>query len=272
MAKNVVNTLSYYRDQAKAHGLSPTVTMPDRYVVEAEVDAIIRFLTNLSNRDDFFNILEIGCGNGHLASIIHATFGDRFRYTGVDLTPEMIELARMRGLPYEFKEGSILKLDVQARSVDIVISDRVIINVLDGDGQFEVFRELARVTRPNARLILIEGFKSGLANLNRARAEFLMEPIPEPEVNNWFTEERWSKFLSAGFTELNGKDIEGLAPRNFLSSHYFMTRFVHDALRPEGGAVRNTEFARFFSQALPPVGDYAPLRIAYLARASAARD
>ena len=68
------------------------------------------------------------------------------------------------------------------------------------------------------------------------------------------------------FEELPPDELEGLEPWNFLSSHYFMTRFFHDAIRPKDGAVRNTEFARFFAQALPPVGDYAPLRIKYLRR------
>ena len=53
---------------------------------------------------------------------------------------------------------------------------------------------------------------------------------------------------------------------NFLSTHYFVTRVVHDLLRPEGGAVRNTHFAKFLSSVLPNYGDYAPVNLHLLQR------
>jgi ubiquinone/menaquinone biosynthesis C-methylase UbiE len=266
MAEKSVDTVGYYRSQAQSSGLAPTATMPDAHVVEAEIDAILRFLHKMADQSQFTRVLEIGCGNGYLASVIHRTFGNRFHYEGIDLTPDMVKLAKSRDLPYRFSEGSILSLDLAAESVDLVISDRVVINVLDPEGQYKAFKELARVTRKGGRLMFIEGFKQGLENLNLARSQFVMDPIPEPEVNNWFTQERWLRCLSAGFREFDETESGGLAPWNFLSSHYFMTRFVHDAIRPPGGAVRNTEFAKFFARALPPVGDYSPLRIAYLER------
>src|SRR5205807_7795675 len=128
------------------------------------------------------------------------------------------------------------------------------------------FVELARVLRAGGTMMLIEGFKEGLANLNLARAEFALGEIPEPTVNNWFTEERWLKAIKGKYVEFSATESAQLAPQNFLSSHYFMTRFVHDAIRPENGKIRNTEFAKFFAQALPPIGDYSPLRIKYLRR------
>jgi ubiquinone/menaquinone biosynthesis C-methylase UbiE len=258
--------IAYYKMQAATNGMAATVTMPDEFVVEAEVNAILAFLRNAAPRADMKNLLEIGCGNGYLAAQIHAEFGDRFLYRGIDLTPEMIQLAASRALPFKFVEGSILQLPWETDTVDLVISDRVIINVLDVEQQRKAFSELARVMRKGALALLIEGFKEGLANLNHARADFLLSAIPEPAVNNWFTAERWQTFLDVGFKELTGAECEGLAPSNFLSTHYFMSRFVHDALKPPGGAVRNTEFTKFFAQALPPVGDYSPLRIRYLQR------
>lgn len=256
----------YYRDQAAQSGLAATTTMPDEIVIESEVAAILRFADKAARESGIHRVLEVGCGNGHLAAEIDKAFGARFQYRGIDLTPEMIALARSRSLPCDFREGSILALDLEDGSIDLVISERVVINILDPEAQVAAIRELARVTRRGALLVLIEGFKEGLANLNRARADFLLDPIPEPSVNNWFTEERWARMLDAGFSELSDAELDGLAPTNFLSSHYFMTRFVHDAIRPEGGKVRNTEFARFFAHALPPVGDYSPLRIKYLRR------
>lgn len=75
-------------------------------------------------------------------------------------------------------------------SFDVVVSERVIINLLDPAQQVAAFGEVARVLCPGGLFTAVEGFKSGLENLNRARADFLLAPIPEPAVNNWFTQER----------------------------------------------------------------------------------
>ena len=48
---------------------------------------------------------------------------------------------------------------------------------------------------------------------------------------------------------------------NYLSTHYFVSRVVHELVRPRDGSIRNTEFVKFLDSALPPaIGDYAPLR------------
>ena len=258
--------IDYYRRQAQEHEASPQSTMPDAIVREREVEAFLRFLDQAAPRKGRPRLLEIGCGNGFLLSAIAARFGRRFELHGIDATPELVELARRRGIPCRIEAGDVRKTAFPDAHFDVALSERVIINIRSEDEQLQAYRELARILKPGGLLAAVEGFKPGLDNLNRARAEFKMPPIPEPEVNNWYTEERWARFLSAGFEELSERESRGLAPQNFLSSHYFMTRFVHDFIKPEGAAVRNTEFARFFSQALPPVGDYSPLRIKYLRR------
>ena len=257
---------AYYTRQAAEHGEKSTSTMPDLAVRELEVAAIIGALHRLTTPGSRPKLLELGCGNGFLLSCIAEEFGDSFELFGVDFTVPLLEEARGRDLDCEFVEGTLPGLPFDDDFLDIVISERVIINLLDEEEQVETFRELARVLRPGGRAVHIEGFKSGWENSNRAREEFCLEPIPEPDVNNWFTEERWQRFLDCGFDELSGDEVAGLAPENFLSSHYFMTRFFHDIIRPVRGKLRNTEFAKFFAQALPPVGDYSPLRIKYLRR------
>ncbi|MDX2143884.1 MAG: class I SAM-dependent methyltransferase [Rhodospirillaceae bacterium] len=266
MSERPFDVIGYYRAQAQSNGLAATVTMPDEYVVEAELKAIIAFLARAEPDTSVRRLLEIGCGNGHLASVIHRRFETRFDYTGIDYTQEMIDLAKSRSLPFRFEYASVLSLPLENSETDLVVSDRVLINLLEPKDQAAAFTELARVTRRGGLLMLIEGFKQGLENLNLARSEFMMPPIPEPPVNNWFTEERWAAAIADKFTELSEEELIGLAPQNLFSSHYFLTRFVHDAIRPGGGKTRNTQFAKFFARALPPVGDYSPLRLKYLRR------
>jgi len=262
MLPSDVAVLAHYREQARAHGASSESTMPDEVVRQAEVAAILRFL----ERQPGGRLLEIGCGNGCLLEAILRQFGPRFGLVGMDRTPEMLAIARGRELECDLQVGDLRDLPYRGASFEVVVSERVVINLRDPGEQVRAFGEIARVLKPGGVTVAIEGFKAGLENLNRARADFLLPPIAEPEVNNWFTGERWRQFLEAGFREFTEAECEGLEPENFLSSHYFMTRFFHDAIKPEGGKVRNTELAKFFAAALPPVGDYAPLRIKYLRR------
>jgi len=257
---------SYYTEQADACGSSPQSTMPDEVVRAIELSAIREFMDGLAADGQYRRVLEIGCGNGYLLSQLTEWFGDRFSFVGVDATPDMIALSRERGLPWQFVLASVTALDFPDGYFDAVISERVLINLLSEEEQIRSFTELGRVVRTGGVALLVEGFRSGLDNLNRAREEFLLPPIPEPDVNFWFTEERWRACLGTCWSELPGQALSVKTPENFLSSHYFMTRFFHDVIRPEGGKLRNTEFARFFATALPPVGDYSPLRLKLLRR------
>lgn len=257
-------TIEYYSNQAKLYGESGSSTMLDVVVREKEIEAILLFLRKMKKNKRCKDILEIGCGNGLLVEIIFKEFRKRFNLAGVDITKGQIALARRRKIPCSFEVGDICKLPYHKASFDMIISERAIINLLKEEEQVLAYRELHRVLRKGGTVIAIEGFKEGLANLNRAREEFLLPPISEPKVNNWYTGERWQKFLGVGFKELSSRETKGLPPVNFLSSHYFMTRFIHDLVRPRGGKLRNTEFALFFSKAFKPIGDYSPLRLKYL--------
>jgi ubiquinone/menaquinone biosynthesis C-methylase UbiE len=264
--------VEHYREQASKHGLDAVSTMPDRIVRQKEVYALCAFVTKLYCLVHYrpFRVLDVCCGNGYLLERMSRCLPPieqrmsrclpPIELNGIELVPEMAAIAKSRNCA-KIVEGNILNMPYPDDYFDAVVSERGIINILDEDKQIEAYREIARVTAHGGECALIEGFKDGLENLNKARAEFMLPPIEEPYFNNWYTEERWQKFLEQGFKEIEHPD---LPPRNFLSSHYFMTRFVHDVIRPEGGALRNTEFAAFFSEALPPVGDYSPVQIRYL--------
>lgn len=259
--------VSHYRSQALQHGTKAISTMPDEVVKDKEEQAILAFLARFAHAQDYHRLLEVGCGNGRLLSIIRARFRSAFTLTGLDLTPEMMAIARELNPDANLAVGDVLETGFDNCTFDVLIAERVFINLLDEERQVLAYREMARVLRPGGVAVLIEGFKSGLENLNRARADFLLEPIPEPAMNNWYTDARWQRFLGEGFVEFAPDEKAGLAPVNFLSTHYFMTRFFHEVIRPARGKLRNTEFARFFVEALPPVGNYSPLQIHYLRRA-----
>ena len=98
-------------------------------------------------------VLDLGSGGGEDVFISAARVGPDGRVYGVDMTDEMLELARRNqreaGVEnVEFLKGTIEEVPLADASVDVVISNCVI--NLSAD-KAAVFREAARVLRPGGR-------------------------------------------------------------------------------------------------------------------------
>ncbi|NIM00419.1 MAG: arsenite methyltransferase [Acidobacteria bacterium] len=101
-------------------------------------------------------VLDLGSGGGIDVFLSARAVGPRGRAIGVDMTPEMLERARAAadeaGLDnVEFREGRLEALPVEDATVDAVTSNCVINLVPDKE---QVFREIARVLKPEGRLVI----------------------------------------------------------------------------------------------------------------------
>lgn len=114
--------------------------------------------TATANLREGETVVDLGSGGGLDVFLAAAKVGPSGRAIGIDMTPEMISLARQNsargnnGAGYsnvDFHLATIDKLPLPDNSVDCVISNCVINLATDKPA---VFREIARVLKPGGRL------------------------------------------------------------------------------------------------------------------------
>jgi arsenite methyltransferase len=99
-------------------------------------------------------VLDLGSGGGIDVLLSARRVGPTGRAIGVDMTDEMLSLARRNAAEagadnVEFRKGTIEALPLDDASVDVVISNCVINLASDKPA---VFREIARVLKPGGRM------------------------------------------------------------------------------------------------------------------------
>ena len=116
-------------------------------------------------------VVDLGCGGGLDVFLAAAKVGPTGKAIGIDMTPDMLELARANAIKtghknVEFFEATIDKMPLADASVDCVISNCVINLAADKQA---VFSEIARILKSGGRLAV-----SDIA---------LKQPLP-PELGN----------------------------------------------------------------------------------------
>lgn len=102
-------------------------------------------------REPFTDLLDAGCGPAPMISLLSARYPDK-HYTGLDLTPAMIEQARKKNLKNTtFVVGDCENLPFEADSFDAIICSMSFHHYPDPQA---FFNSVKRCLRPGGRLIL----------------------------------------------------------------------------------------------------------------------
>ncbi len=165
-------------------------------------------------------VLDAGCGIGGTARCLATEHG--CRVTGVDLTPEYVDVARMLtdqlGLAESctFDVGSALDLPYAEACFDAAISFHVAMNI---DDRQTFYAELARVARPGASLCLFDVMKGPTAGM--------LYPVPwaETEVTSFLK----SPDETRGFLQEAGFEVTATESQRDMASEFFRKVFANAA-------------------------------------------
>jgi ubiquinone/menaquinone biosynthesis C-methylase UbiE len=242
--------LNLYKSEAAKHGAGGTSTIQDIRTRELEMAAIFGYVR------DGMRVLEVGCGNGYVAEELIRKFSvdvDAFDYSH-DLAA-IAKTRRVSGAKgkVQFSQGDVLELD-KRDTYDLVFSERCVQNLVTWEDQKKGLDNIRRSLKVGGEYVMLESFWTGLNNLNAARAELDIEPIPESWHNLFFKEQETVDYMQS-------IGCEYVDQNRFLSGYYFGSRVLLAAIMPKGKKVASSSILNDYFRALPPAGDFSPMKI-----------
>jgi ubiquinone/menaquinone biosynthesis C-methylase UbiE len=146
-------------------------------------------------------VLDVASGTGNTALAARARGAD---VTGLDLTPELLAVAREReaaeGLgSINWQEGDAENMPFPDASFDVVVSS---CGLMFAPDQQRVADEVARVTRPGGR-IAIQAWtpESGVGRMFKVVSKYIPPPPGVPSPFGWGDEEKVQSLLGQSFKD-----------------------------------------------------------------------
>ena len=108
-------------------------------------DSIKNLLTCISERFQYDSVLDVGCGTGELLKHLNPRTG-----LGIDISPEMIHIAKRKFHNYEFIADDFDNLDIK-KKFDLII----VIDVIEHLGNPEkTFQTLKKFSKKETKIII----------------------------------------------------------------------------------------------------------------------
>ena len=198
--------------------------LPDRLQHQLELNSLLK---HISSND---KVLDAGCGSGFSSRSIAKHC---HKICGIDFAENLIAKAKkepeIKNL--DFYVEDIKNLSFEPRTFDKVITQRVLINLVNMENQLVAVKEIHRVLEDNGLFLMLETNKQGIENLNSIRSKFGLDPIVPPWHNKVIDE-------LVFFDKI--KSLFELVSEINLGDYFFITRVIHPMLvYPEKPSYKN---------------------------------
>ncbi|MBI5851027.1 MAG: methyltransferase domain-containing protein [Planctomycetes bacterium] len=188
-------------------------------------------------------VLDVACGTGNTTLMARARGAT---VTGLDLTPELLDVARKRAAEaalgdIAWKEGDAEKLPFQDGAFDVVVSS---CGLMFAPDQQKVADEVARVTRRGGR-IAIQAWtrEGGIGRMFKVTNGYFPPPAGVPSPFEWGEETKVKALLGSSFRDhrFERYDCPEFADTPEQIADLFIERYgpthrVYNALPPEKAA------------------------------------
>jgi SAM-dependent methyltransferase len=243
-------------DNAKKINSQMGNTLDDVNLRNLEIKAISKYIRNNQK------VLDVGCGNGF--STINFASSKKISIDGIDYSKQMVLNAR-KLLSYKknkikgkvnFFQKDILNGKLAKGKYDIIITERCLINLGTWERQKKALMNLHKYLKPGGKLLMLEGFKDNLNQINKIRQSYKLKPINVVWHNLFFDKVKFEKFAKKYFK------IEHID--NFGSTYMLITRTLFHLLKDN----YDKDIDRL-ATLLPNFGDYNYQRLYILKKRAA---
>lgn len=139
------------------------------------------------------DVLDIGCSVGMSTLPLHrylvAKYNNKIRTVGLDLSPYMLAVAKMRDTQEEiaeWKHGLAEKTDFPDHSFDLVTL-QFLLHELPHQPSREIFQEVLRILRPGGCLAIVDNNPKSEVIQNLPPALFILMKSTEPWSDEYYT-------------------------------------------------------------------------------------
>ena len=119
--------------------------------------------------------LDVACGSGKLTQELAKLAGPHGRVTGIDFSPQMLEVARRDHPGLEFREGDALNLPFEDATFDAATIAFGLRNLAD---PVRGLREMLRVVKPSGRAVVLEFVRPPRGPVGGAYRLYLRTVLP----------------------------------------------------------------------------------------------
>jgi SAM-dependent methyltransferase len=221
------DTDRFWSQRAASEGDAVHVNIGDVNQRELEYELLLPHLRP-SDR-----LLEVGCGMGFST----ARFRERVKHVDAfDYSEEMIQRAiRTYGeTNNRFFHDDVLDARRVQPPYDVAVCVRVLINLRDLAQQKRALANLASWLAPGGRLLLLEGFRDGFAELGRLRLELGLTDIEPAKINFYSHVADLRPQIEADFE---------IVDELHLGAYDYLTRVVYPTIVGPENAKANSEFS-----------------------------